>query len=131
MLNDPCHFQTATCTAGSRFFVQEAVYDEFAAKFTEIAKSGEATGDPFAAGTQHGPQVSQVQFDVRATNFLPGTRIQPFGLTMCSVLARYGQGYFIQPTILTNTRPEMKTIQEEVFGPVAALIKFKTEDGDC
>lgn len=43
---------------------------------------------------------------------------------------RHGQeGYFIQPTIFTDTKPDMKIIREEIFGPVAAIIKFKTEEG--
>jgi len=43
---------------------------------------------------------------------------------------RHGQeGYFIQPTIFTDCKPEMKIVKEEIFGPVAALIKFKTEEG--
>ena len=53
------------CTAGSRIFIQEGIYDEFLKKFTAITKDlGDATGDPFTPGTQHGPQVSQIQFDV-------------------------------------------------------------------
>jgi aldehyde dehydrogenase (NAD+) len=44
---------------------------------------------------------------------------------------RHGQeGYFIQPTIFTDCKPEMKIVQEEIFGPVAAIIKFKTEEGE-
>jgi aldehyde dehydrogenase (NAD+) len=43
---------------------------------------------------------------------------------------RHGQeGYFIQPTIFTECKPEMKIMQEEIFGPVAAIVKFKTEEG--
>lgn len=43
---------------------------------------------------------------------------------------RHGkEGYFIQPTIFTDVKPDMKIIREEIFGPVAALIKFKTEEG--
>lgn len=43
---------------------------------------------------------------------------------------RHGEeGYFIQPTVFTDTRPDMKIVREEIFGPVAAIIKFKTEDG--
>lgn len=49
--------------------MQEGIYDEFLRKFTAIARElGAATGDPFAHGVQHGPQVSQTQFDV---SFLP------------------------------------------------------------
>lgn len=43
---------------------------------------------------------------------------------------RHGQdGYFIKPTIFTDVTPEMKIRKEEIFGPVAAIIKFKTEEG--
>jgi aldehyde dehydrogenase (NAD+) len=43
---------------------------------------------------------------------------------------RLGQnGYFIQPTIFTECKPEMTIVQEEIFGPVASVIKFKTEEG--
>lgn len=59
-------FPGQACTAGSRIFVQEGIYDEFLTKFTAITKNfAAATGDPFDIGTQHGPQISQVQFDVR------------------------------------------------------------------
>ncbi|KAG6877044.1 hypothetical protein C0993_010846 [Termitomyces sp. T159_Od127] len=58
------------CFAGSRIFVQERIYDEFLAKFTAIAKNlALATGDPFVLGTQHGPQISQTQFDVCLSYF--------------------------------------------------------------
>lgn len=39
------------------------------------------------------------------------------------------EGYFIQPTIFTNCKPNMKIMQEEIFGPVASVIKFTTEEG--
>ena len=43
---------------------------------------------------------------------------------------KYGnEGYFIEPTIFTNTQPHMKTVKEEISGPVAVLIKFDTEEG--
>jgi aldehyde dehydrogenase (NAD+) len=43
---------------------------------------------------------------------------------------RHGkEGYFIQPTIFTNCKADMKIVREEIFGPVAAVIKFKTEEG--
>jgi aldehyde dehydrogenase (NAD+) len=53
------------CVAGSRVFVQEGIYDKFVALFVEAAKAfGTTAGDPFAPTTQHGPQVSQIQYDV-------------------------------------------------------------------
>ena len=52
------------CCAGTRIFVQSGVYDNFLAKFTETVKAIKV-GDPFAKGTNQGPQVSQLRFDVR------------------------------------------------------------------
>jgi len=63
------------CTSGSRIFVQEGIHDAFVAQFTAFAKGlSEATGDPFELETQHGPQVSKVQFDVRVA--LPYFRLR-------------------------------------------------------
>ena len=52
------------------------------------------------------------------------------GATLLTGGQRHGsEGYFIQPTIFTDTTPDMKIVQEEIFGPVATIIKFKTEEG--
>lgn len=40
-----------------------------------------------------------------------------------------GEGYFIKPTIFTDVKPDMKIMQEEIFGPVCSVVKFKTEEG--
>ena len=62
MLSD---YSGQSCIAGSRIFVQEGIYDEFLSKFTATAEHlASKTGDPFDQGTEHGPQVSKVQFDV-------------------------------------------------------------------
>ena len=45
---------------------------------------------------------------------------------------RFGnEGYFINPTIFTNTKPDMKIVREEIFGPVGVVIKFEDEAGEC
>ncbi|KAG6901632.1 hypothetical protein C0995_009800 [Termitomyces sp. Mi166 len=115
------------CTAGSRIFVQEGIYAEFLAKFSAIAKNLAATtGDPFGVGTQHGPQVSQLQFD-RVMSYIESGKQD--GATVHTGGARHGdEGYFIQPTIFTDVKPEMKIVQEEIFGPVGVVAKFKTEE---
>ncbi|KAG6867640.1 hypothetical protein C0993_000192, partial [Termitomyces sp. T159_Od127] len=115
------------CIAGSRIFVQEGIYDEFLAKFTAIAKNlAAATGDPFVPGVQHGPQISQMQFD-RVMSYIESGKQD--GATVHIGGARHGkEGYFIQPTIFTNTKPDMKIVREEIFGPVGVVVKFKTED---
>src|ERR1700733_5827853 len=58
-----------TCCAGSRIYVQEGIYDEFVRRFTAKTKELKL-GDPFASDSYQGPQVSQVQFDVRISDVL-------------------------------------------------------------
>lgn len=115
------------CTAGSRIFVQEGIYDAFLDAFTMAARSLQAaTGDPFAQTTKHGPQASQTQFD-RVMGYIDSGKRD--GAKLHTGGERHGdEGYFIQPTIFTNCTPAMKIVQEEIFGPVAAVIKFKTEE---
>ncbi|KAK1229781.1 hypothetical protein PQX77_001691 [Marasmius sp. AFHP31] len=115
------------CIAGSRLFVQEGIYDKFVAVFQEESKVwSQHTGDPFENGVEHGPQISQLQFD-RVMGYIDSAKKD--GATILTGGSRHGDtGYFIQPTIITDTRPDMKIIKEEIFGPVASIIKFKTEE---
>jgi len=113
------------CCAGSRIYVQEGIYDEFVQKFKErISKN--KVGDPFADDTFQGPQVSKLQFD-RIMEYIEhgkkeGAKVEIGG-------ERHGDvGYFIQPTIFSNVDMNMKIIQEEIFGPVASVAKFKDVD---
>ncbi|KAF8622984.1 hypothetical protein AX15_006582 [Amanita polypyramis BW_CC] len=114
------------CIAGSRIFVQEAIYDEFLAKMTEIAGNFAAgAGDPFQETTLHGPQVSKVQFN-RVMGYINSGKQE--GATLHTGGEQIGtEGYFIKPTIFTDVKPEMKIMREEIFGPVAAVTKFKDE----
>ncbi|KAG7091597.1 hypothetical protein E1B28_010618 [Marasmius oreades] len=115
------------CIAGSRIYVQEGIYDKFLAAFQEETKAwSQHTGDPFDLNTRHGPLVSQIQFD-RVMGYIDSAKKD--GATILTGGERHGnEGYFVQPTIITDTRPDMKIIQEEIFGPVASIIKFKTEE---
>ncbi|KAJ6480386.1 aldehyde dehydrogenase [Mycena sanguinolenta] len=116
-----------SCIAGTRIFIQEGIYDRFMEKFTATVKGlTEATGDPFAASTKHGPQASQIQFD-RIMGYIASGKES--GATLHIGGERHGkEGYFIQPTIFTDCTPDMKIVREEIFGPVAAVMKFKTEE---
>ncbi|KAF9012267.1 aldehyde dehydrogenase [Hymenopellis radicata] len=114
------------CSANSRILVQEGIYDAFVEHFIAAAKSFEgAAGDPFELATQHGPQGSQTQLD-RVLGYLDIAKKE--GGTILTGGERLGdKGYFVQPTIFAGTN-DMKAVREEIFGPVAALIKFKTEE---
>lgn len=114
-----------TCCAGSRIFVQESIYDEFVKRFTAKTKELKL-GDPFANDSYQGPQVSQIQFD-RIMEYINLGKKD--GATVHLGGERHGnEGYWIQPTIFTDTRSDMRIVQEEIFGPVAVIIKFKDED---
>ncbi|KAJ7198022.1 aldehyde dehydrogenase [Mycena pura] len=112
------------CCAGSRIFVQAGIYDKFLEKFTEKTRKINV-GDPFASGIDQGPQVSQVQYE-RVMGYIESGMAD--GATVHTGGKRHGtNGYFIEPTIFTNTKPEMKIVREEIFGPVGVVIKFTDE----
>lgn len=117
--------QGQCCCAGSRLFVEEKCYDEFVAKSVEHAKR-RVVGDPFDPNTQQGPQVDKEQFD-KVMGYIESGMRQ--GAQML-----YGghqvsdRGFFIEPTVFVDVRDDMKIAQEEIFGPVMSIIKFKDID---
>ncbi|THU91597.1 aldehyde dehydrogenase [Dendrothele bispora CBS 962.96] len=115
------------CTAGTRIFVQEGIHDKFVAALTAAAQGLQTgTGDPFSKTTKHGPQVSQIQFE-RVMGYINDGKAAGATVTFGGE-AHGGDGYFVQPTIFTDCKPDMKIVKEEIFGPVAAIMKFKTEE---
>ncbi|KAI1644138.1 aldehyde dehydrogenase [Daldinia loculata] len=113
------------CCAGSRVYVQEGIYDKFIAAFKKRAEEN-SVGDPFDEGTFQGPQVSKLQYD-RIMGYIEEGK--KGGATIETGGERHGdKGYFIKPTIFTNVTHDMKIMQEEIFGPVVAVAKFKTEE---
>lgn len=113
------------CCAGSRVYVQEGIYDKFVARFKERAAANKV-GDPFKEDTFQGPQVSQLQYD-RIMGYIQKGKEE--GATVEIGGERFGdKGYFIQPTIFSNVRSDMRIMQEEIFGPVCSISKFSTEE---
>ncbi|KAI2632483.1 aldehyde dehydrogenase [Hypomontagnella submonticulosa] len=113
------------CCAGSRVYVQEGVYDKFVEAFKARAQKN-SVGDPFDENTFQGPQVSKLQYD-RIMGYIEEGK--KGGATVALGGERHGdKGYFIKPTIFTNVTNDMKIMQEEIFGPVVAVAKFKTEE---
>jgi phenylacetaldehyde dehydrogenase len=113
------------CVAGSRLFVQEGRFDEVVDGVAEIAKSIKL-GSGLDPATQMGPLVSDEQFR-RVTGFLESGKAD--GATALTGGGRFGdRGYFVEPTVLTNTRPDMKVVREEIFGPVVVAEKFSSLD---
>jgi phenylacetaldehyde dehydrogenase len=113
------------CVAGSRLFVHESRYDEVVDGVAEIAKSIKL-GSGLEADTQMGPLVSDEQFR-RVSGYLESGAAD--GATALAGGGRHGErGYFIEPTVLTNTRPDMKVVREEIFGPVVVAEPFSSLD---
>ena len=109
------------CVAGSRLFVQEDRFDEVVEGVAEIAKSIKL-GPGIEPDTQMGPLVSDEQLR-RVTGYLESGKAE--GATALSGGGRHGdRGYFVEPTVLTDTRPDMKVVREEIFGPVVVASPF-------
>lgn len=111
------------CTAGSRVYVQEGIYVQFLERIIKRAKL-RVIGDPFKAGVDHGPQVDQAQFDKIMEYIAIG---KEEGAKLMTGGNRYGsKGTFVEPTIFAEVKDDMKIAQDEIFGPVMSVMKFKT-----
>jgi acyl-CoA reductase-like NAD-dependent aldehyde dehydrogenase len=122
--------QGQVCCAGSRLFVEEGVKDEFLARLKEKSEKI-VVGDPMDKSTQMGPQVSAEQLD-RIKSYVRIGREEGAGV-YCGgespkLEGAFEQGYFFQPTILTEVKNQMRVAQEEIFGPVVSVLSFKDED---
>ena len=120
--------QGQVCCAGSRIFVQEGIYDEFVQKLAQAF--GEVkVGDPMDMQTQMGSQINRKQLekilDYVAIGQAEGARVLTGG--KAAVVQALEGGAFMQPTLLVDVTNDMRVAQEEIFGPVAVVIKFKTE----
>jgi len=113
------------CVAGSRLFVHQSRFDEVVDGVSEIAKSIKL-GSGLDPTTQMGPLVSAEQLS-RVTGYLDSGRSD--GATAVTGGGRFGdKGYFVEPTVLTNTTPDMKVVREEIFGPVVVAAPFSDLD---
>merc|ERR1719210_63186 len=116
--------QGEVCTCQSRLLVQEDIYEQFIERV--VARTNAiVTGDPFDPDTMMGAQVSQTQHD-RILNYLKiGQDEGAEVLTGGSANDVKTGGFYIKPTILLGTN-NMRVFQEEIFGPVTGVTKFKT-----
>jgi len=117
--------QGQCCCAGSRVYVEEKIYDEFVDRSVARAKK-RTVGSPFDTKTEQGPQVDQDQFN-KVMGYIDSGKQQKAKLATGG--GRVGdKGYFIEPTVFCDVQDDMKIAQEEIFGPVMSILKFKTMD---
>ncbi|MDY0884325.1 aldehyde dehydrogenase family protein [Dongia soli] len=113
------------CTAGSRLFVHKKAFDRMIDGLTQEAGKIRV-GHGLAEGTQMGPVISEVQLE-RIAGYIDQGKAA--GATIASGGKRVGsEGYFMAPTILTDTKPDMSVMQEEIFGPVVCAVSFDDDD---
>jgi acyl-CoA reductase-like NAD-dependent aldehyde dehydrogenase len=116
------------CCARSRVLVQRSIYDEFVERFARRTASLEI-GQPLDEKTEVGPLISagqrQRSLDYIAIGRQEGAEVVSGNPVTGSGNA--GEGYFMQPAILTNVNNNMRVAQEEIFGPVACIIPFESE----
>lgn len=117
-----------SCEARSRLYVHEGIYDEFMEKF--IAKTKKLKlGNPFEKDTHVGAIINRSQLEVIdgyvQSALQEGATAETGGRE--ATVEGYENGYWYEPTILTNVNHEMKAVREEIFGPVVVVMKFTDE----
>ena len=113
------------CVAGTRMFVQRDIFDDFTQAVANAASQAKI-GPGLDPTTELGPLVSQEQFD-RVSGYIQqgladGARALTGG-------GRWGdEGYFVEPTVFVDVKPEFSIVEEEIFGPVVVALPFDDED---
>lgn len=118
-----------TCMAGSRLLVQRAVHDEVVARLVDFMKTAKL-GDPLDKSTNVGPVSTAPQL-AKVLHYIDVARSEGATCVLGGERSRRPgceKGLFVEPTIFTGVRNDMRIAQEEVFGPLLVVIPFDTED---
>ena len=121
--------QGQVCCAGSRVFVQESIYDRFVEEAVKRFKKVKV-GLPWKEETQMGSQIDRRQME-KILKYVEIGKSEGAKVLCGGVQAKEGElekGCFLRPTLLGDVTNDMRVAQEEIFGPVACIIKFKTEE---
>jgi aldehyde dehydrogenase (NAD+) len=118
-----------TCIAGSRLLVQKSIHDEFLERLVAFARTARM-GDPMEATTQIGPVTNTPQLE-KILKYISIAKDEGAQAVLGGARAtrpECGDGWFVEPTIFAGVHNRMRNAQEEVFGPVLAVIPFEDED---
>ena len=118
-----------TCIAGSRLLLQETIHDKFVDKLVAMAKTARL-GDPSKLETQVGPVTTPPQYQ-KILSYIDIAKGEGAKCILGGGPATKEEGggkYFVKPTIFTGVDNKMRIAQEEVFGPVLSVIKFRDEE---
>ena len=114
-----------TCVCANRLLVQDGVYDAFAGKLA-VAVAALKVGNGVEPGVTQGPLIDQFAVD-KVEEMIADARVKGARVVCGGRRHTLGQTFF-EPTILADVTPEMRMAREEIFGPVAPLFCFKTEE---
>jgi acyl-CoA reductase-like NAD-dependent aldehyde dehydrogenase len=121
--------QGEACTSTARILVHDSIHDEFEERFAR-ATERLVVGDPLDPATDIGPMVDERQRD-RVLEYLRIGRDEGARLVAEGELPedeRFSGGFWVAPTLLADARPDMRIAQEEIFGPVACLMRFSDDE---
>jgi betaine-aldehyde dehydrogenase len=121
--------QGQVCSAGSRLLLEESIHDKFIEALVEKAKKIRV-GPGLDQRSQMGPLISEAHMN-KVLNYIQIGQQEGAKLILGGSRITEGKlkdGYFVEPTIFANTTPDMRIVQEEIFGPVLAIQKFKSEE---
>ncbi len=114
-----------TCICANRIFIQNNIFDEFATKFTK-AVNKLRVGNGLTSDVHQGPLINQAGFD--KVKSLVDDAVSKSAKIMCCGHPHELGSLFFEPTILTEITEDMRLVKEEIFGPVASLFRFDTEE---
>ena len=117
--------QGQVCTAGSRFLVQEGIYDTFVARLVEGVQRIKI-GYGMDEGVTMGPLISEIHRTKVESYVAIG--IAEGATLLCGGDRPDMEGFYYNPTVFGDVTPDMRIAREEIFGPVLSIIKFKTEE---
>ena len=117
-----------TCVAGSRLLLQEGIHDAFVEKLLNLARTARM-GNPMSTDTQVGPITTRAQYR-KVLDYIDIAKADGARLLLgggAATRPECGNGWFVEPTIFADVDNRMRIAQEEVFGPVLAIVKFRDE----
>ena len=118
-----------TCIAGSRLLLHSSIHDDFVQRLIAMASTARF-GDPMSPDTQLGPITTEAQYR-KVIDYIEIAKNEGARCVMGGGPAAPpagAKGFFVQPTIFVDVRPEMRIAQEEVFGPVLCVMKFEDDE---
>jgi aldehyde dehydrogenase (NAD(P)+) len=124
--------QGQICTATSRIYVHQDIFQTFLAKFKEAVETTSKIGDQWDENTFQGPQVTRTQYE-RILSYIEaakkdGATVVTGGAAHTPADEKNKNGYFVQPTVFSGVSDSLAIVREEVFGPVVVILPFADEE---